>query len=121
MSKINHGFSDSDWEAGKAEARAVLYDCAKRRRTIAYSQLSGHIRSVHMEPHDPRFGYFLGEISSEDYGLGRGLTSVLVVHKSGDQMPGFGFFELAYDLGKDITDQEACWISELNAVYDHWR
>jgi hypothetical protein len=120
MSQINHGFTDKAWEIGKSEARQKLYAVARRRGTIPYSDLSGRITAVHMEPHDIRLGYFLGEISREDNENGMGLTSVLVVHKTGDQLPGFGFFELAENLGRDVADEEACWIRELNTVHEHW-
>lgn len=118
---FNHGFDPEDWEAAKREARAVLYDVARKRRTIAYSELAAKIRSVRMDAHDPRLGPFLGEISYEDDHAGLGLTTVLVVHKYGDFRPGPGFFELANSLGRDTEDLEKCWIDELNAVYDHWR
>lgn len=120
MSQINHGFTDKAWELGKAEARETLYAVARKRGTIPYSDLAGRIAAVHMEPHDVRFGYFLGEISREDDERDMGLSSVLVVHKTGDQLPGFGFFELAENLGRDVSDEEACWIKELNAVHDYW-
>lgn len=106
-------------EAGKHEARKVLYAVAARQQVIPYSDLSGQISSVRMEPHDIRFGYFLGEISREDDAEGKGLTSVLVVHKN-DNRPGFGFFELAEDLGRDASDEEKCWSNELKAVHDYW-
>ena len=120
MPHINHGFTDKAWELGKAQARQVLYEVARKRRAIPYSDLVGRITAIHIDAHDIRFGYFLGEISREDDEKGMGLTSVLVVHKSGDQRPGFGFFELAENLGRDVSDEEACWIEEFNAVHDYW-
>ena len=117
---FNHGFDEKSWEAGKDEARKVMYAVAKRRRTIAYSELVEKIASVRMEAHDVRLAHFLGEIATEDDDNGLGLTTVVVVHKRGDQQPGPGFFELAAELGRDVSDPVACWIEELNAVYDEW-
>jgi len=37
----------------------------------------------------------LGEISQEEDAAGRGMLSVIVVHKVGDMQPGPGFFQLA--------------------------
>jgi len=36
--------------------------------------------------------------------VGRGMLSVIVVHKEGDMQPGPGFFELAGELGRDTSD-----------------
>ncbi len=32
--------------------------------------------------------------------------------------PGIGFYELAWDLGKDLTDENAFYKSELKQVYE---
>ena len=55
----------------------------------------------------------LGQISEEEDAAGRGMLSVLVVHKDGDKMPGPGFFTLAKKLGRDISDRDKCWSDEL--------
>ena len=70
-----------------------------------------------MEPHDPRLFNFLGQISSEEDENGRGLLTVIVVHKYGDMQPGPGFFELAKSRGRNIVDPLSCWIKELNIVH----
>jgi hypothetical protein len=65
--------------------------------------------------------YLLEQVSREEYASGRGLLSVIVVHKYGDQEPGNGFYSLARELGFNISDREALWISEFNRVTDYWR
>lgn len=117
---FKHGFSDAAWEAAKAEARTVMYAVAKTRRLIAYSDLVARIQSIQLDAHDHRLDHFLGQIAEEDDDAGIGLTTVVVVHKTGDQMPGPGFFEMAESQGRETSDQVACWMQELNAVYDHW-
>lgn len=62
----------------------------------------------------------LDEISDEEDQAGRGMLSVIVVHKSGDQKPGSGFFKLAKKLGRETSDTDKCWIEELNRVYSYW-
>lgn len=118
--KFNHGFDEQRWEDAKEEARQVMYNVARRRRTIAYSDLVSKITSVQMDAHDVRLAHFLGEIALEDDDSGLGLTTVVVVHKQGDQQPGPGFFEMAQSQGRNTADPVACWVNELNAVYDHW-
>jgi hypothetical protein len=93
---------------------------AKAKNTIAYSDLANEIRAIRLEPHERPLGYLLGEISEEEDAAGRGMLSVLVVHKTGDMKPGPGFFELAAQLGRDTSDTDLCWINELNLVYDVW-
>ncbi len=48
------------------------------------------------------------------------MLSALVIHKTGDQEPGPGFFELAKDLGKDTSDMLTCWVTEVKKVHDYW-
>jgi hypothetical protein len=45
------------------------------------------------------------------------MLSVVVVHKNGDLMPGKGFYDCAEECGRDISDREALWISEIKQVY----
>lgn len=117
---FRHGFDEEVWERAKGEARAILYEVASDRSLISYSQLVSEIGSISLEAHDPRLDHFLGQIAGEDDDDGKGLTTVVVVHKSGDQMPGDGFFEMAESQGRNIKDRAACWIQELNYVYERW-
>lgn len=117
---FKHGFDEDAWEQAKEEAREVMYEVARKERLIAYSKLVEQIRSISLEAHDHRLDHFLGEIASEDDDEGLGLTTVVVVHKTGDQMPGPGFFNMAESQGRDVSDPVACWMRELKAVYDRW-
>lgn len=117
---FRHGFDDADWESAKAEAREVMYGVAKREKLISYSALVTRITSISLDAHDHRLDHFLGEIAIEDDNDGKGLTTVVVVHKTGDQMPGSGFFDMAASQGRDISDPVACWMEELKSVYRYW-
>jgi hypothetical protein len=120
--KFEHGFPGADWEAAKSEAVAILRERAKRRtsQTISYSDLVDQMKAIKLEPRDVRLAHMLGEISSEEDAAGRGMLTVLVVHK-GDVRPGDGFFELAQSLGRDTRDREKVWIAEFNRVIDFYR
>lgn len=118
--EFDHGFSKADWEAAKNEARDILIERAKVRGMIAYSDLAKQVTKINLKAHDPRFFHFLGEISVEEEEAGRGLLTVIVVHKSGDMQPGPGFFELAGSLGRDTSDPLQCWIAELHRVHAYW-
>lgn len=117
---FNHGFAQSDWDAAKDEARKILIEHAKLKRTIAYSELAKRITRIQLDAYDARLFHFLGEIASEEDDKGRGLLSALVVHKSGDREPGAGFFDLARSRGRNVANKEKCWIEELTKVFDYW-
>ena len=118
--QFNHGFPEDVWEAGKAEARAAIIAVAAHGTVIAYSDLVSEIESCNLEPQSPQLAHMLGEISTEEHSAGRGMLTVVVVHKHGDLMPGPGFFELARSLGHDTDDREAFWVGELAEVHREW-
>jgi hypothetical protein len=117
---FNHGFVQSDWEAAKDEARQIMIDCARARRMIPYSDLVRQITRIRLQAHDARLSHFLGEIASDEDERGRGLLTVVVVHKSGDMQPGPGFFELAQSRGRDTSNIVECWVDELKKVFAYW-
>ena len=53
------------------------------------------------------------------HAAGRGMLSVIVVHKQGDMQPGPGFFELAQRLGRDTSDTEtgSCILVKSVSIY----
>jgi hypothetical protein len=116
------GYPQASWDATKAMATVIL-----RRRavlpdpTIAYSELGPDLHPLSFEPNSAAFHEMLGEISTEEDVAGRGMLSVLVVHKQGDQMPGGGFFRLAASRGRDISDLPGVWRTELDYVVAYWQ
>ena len=114
---FDHGFAEEDWEAAKAEAGQAMIAAAARRSVIAYSDLVAEIATLSLEPQSPQLAQMLGEISTAEHEAGRGMLTVVVVHKHRDQIPGPGFFEPARTLGHETRDREAFWIGELNKVY----
>jgi hypothetical protein len=113
----NYGYSETQWENGKREMVGILRHRASQGRTIAYGELSSKLTSIQIGPHDNAMGAMLGQISEEEDECGRGMLSVIVVHKEGDRKPGGGFYELAVELGRDVTDRDRMWIDELNRVF----
>ncbi len=120
--KLNqYGFTMTQWDAAKSEAKAILAECAKRGHMIAYSDFVKKLHSISLEHRDPRLFHFLGEISAEEDAAGRGMLTALVVHKQGDMKPGPGFFELAKKLGHKTRDIDKFWIDEVNKVIAAWK
>lgn len=115
------GFTPQEWLALKNEAKEILIAYAKLpNETITYSDLVSKLKVARLEARDQRLFHLLGEISEEEDAAGRGMLSVIVVHKSGDMQPGPGFFELAKKLGRNTSDILRCWIEELNKVRAFW-
>ena len=117
---LTYGFSERDWDAAKQEVRTTLVERAKVRGMIPYSDLVEKIRAIRFQAHDQRLFHLLGQVSTEENAAGRGMLSVVVVHKFGDMQPGPGFFELANQLGRDTSDVLKCWVEELKRVYAVW-
>lgn len=114
------GFSEREWNESKKEAAKAMIHRARVRGTIPYSEIVNHIHAARLEAHDVRLWHLLGEISEEEDAAGRGMLSVIVVHKMGDMQPGPGFFELAGRLGRYTSDILACWVNELKKVHAYW-
>jgi molybdopterin synthase catalytic subunit len=117
---FRHGFSDEDWAAAKEEARQAMIAQARVRGMITYSDLVKSIHRISLDPHGAKLAHMLGEISSEEDTAGRGMLTVVVVHKVGDMEPGTGFYELARSLGRNTRDPVKCWIEELHRVHAVW-
>ena len=97
-----------------------MIERAKMRGMIAYSDLVPKIHAFAMNAHDPRLFHLLGQISSEEDAAGRGMLTVIVVHKVRDIQPGPGFFEPAKSLGRDTGVPLKCWVDELHHVHAGW-
>ncbi len=101
-----YGMPDSEWEQAKKEIRRILVEVGRAGNVIAYSELVAKVRTVQFQAHDLRLDNMLYDIPTEEDEAGRGLLSVIVVHKSGDQKPGKGFFEMAKSRGRDVQDED---------------
>jgi hypothetical protein len=116
-----YGVSDHAWDAAKAEMRRVLVSVARDRRVIAYSDLVGQLQSIQFAPEEFAFHQMLDQLSTEEDESGRGMLTVVVVHKSGDMRPGPGFFELAGSRGREVESIDETWLAELDQVWAYWR
>lgn len=115
-----YGHEPEVWERAKEEITRILGERASAKTTISYSELVQQVQTVRFEPDSNALAAILGEISTEEDEAGRGMLSVVVVHKDGDKMPGPGFFDLAKRLGRDPTDRLAAWATEMDAVQRAW-
>ena len=115
-----YGYSLTNWNNAKDEMRQILIERAKVRETIPYSELVTKVKTINLDPNSYALATMLGEISTAEATAGRGMLTVIAVHKYGDMQPGPGFFELARELGRNVSDILKCWVEELNKVYTYW-
>ena len=115
-----YGYTVKDWNKAKEEMRYILSSRAKFRGMIPYSELTKQTKTIHIDPESYALAAMLGEISREENAAGRGMLSVIVVHKAGDMQPGSGFFELAQELKRNTSDILKCWVDELKVVHGYW-
>jgi molybdopterin synthase catalytic subunit len=119
-SAADFGISQQAWSEAKEQAIFAMTTRAEVRGMIPYSDLVQEIDAVKFQAFDIRLFHMLGEISVEEDAAGRGMLSVVVVHKSGDMQPGPGFFILAQHLGRKTSDTLKFWITELKKVHAYW-
>lgn len=115
-----YGYNIDEWNTAKEEMRQALIERAKVRGMIPYSELVNQVETINLEPHSYVLAAMLGEISSAEDAEGRGMLTVIVVHKEGDMQPGPGFFDLASDIGRDTSNILECWVDELKRVHRVW-
>lgn len=111
-----YGFPRESWEAAKAEANALLQERARQRATITYGELCRGVSAIDLKPRSWAIMGFLNEICTEaDARYGIMLASLVVRQETG--LPGTGYFRNASRLGRDVTDPEAYWRSEVERIY----
>ena len=95
----------------------ILYDfltaAARERRKITYGHLGKEFGIP--APFWP-LNHALGRISRAAHQAGQPMLSAVVVNRDTDE-PGSGFYQLAWELDKDLTDAKAFYESELEQVY----
>ena len=115
------GFPPKKWQAAKDEAREILIGKARDKGFITYSDLAAQITAIEFAYDDERFFALLGTLASDEEAAGRGLLSVLGIHKRGDQQPGTGFYRLAKYWGRKIPNPTQFWVEEFKRVWAYWQ
>jgi len=117
---VIYGHKTAAWEQSKKEAIRAILEKARSGGdpTISYLDLTRRIGSIPFDPDGHDFHYLLYEISREEDEACRGLLSALVVRRD-DRHPGDGFWDVAKERGRDVTDKERCWVDEVKEVLKH--
>ena len=95
---------------------------ARRQEMTNYSAIAP-LASLHMDnpAHHDEMRHILGKISTYEHRQGRPMLTAVVVHRQ-DNIPGYGFFELARHLGLLSTGQDelAFFCREVARVHTAW-
>lgn len=114
--KTRYGFTPEAWRAGKAQARDFLIARARERGTTTYSELCEIVTAVELKPYSFGMMAFLNEVCAEE-DAANGIMLASLVTRRDTGMPGNGYFKFAAGLGRDSTDRETFWRSELERIY----
>jgi hypothetical protein len=110
---------DEEWEAVVTHTRHVLVSVAAERSTITYDALRHRLRAdanVDVDARGDRdLAAVLRAVSVAADDAGEGLLSAVVVRRSG--LPGGGWFRLAQERGRVITDRGSTWRTEVELVW----
>lgn len=107
------------WDDVKAEIRALLIQVARNRDLITYSEITAELQTANLHYHSHIFARLLNEACYDEDNAGRPFLGAVVVTKQ-TGMPSGGFFRIAAERGRDVSDREAFWRSELARLYDEW-
>ncbi|WP_143273425.1 hypothetical protein [Azospirillum palustre] len=101
-----------------------LIETARKRRVLSYRDVAAPMGLDMDSPKDrDELSKILYEISVSEYNQGRPLLSVLVIGgEKGipSKIPGSGFYEMASDLGFNISEKLMFFVEELNRVHEFW-
>ena|SRR6516225_8527359 len=116
-----HSIERSAWDTAKREARDAMIAAARSTKGImTYDELARLITTVHFEPSSLTLRELIDDTSFEEDMAGRGMLGAVVVHQDANGLPSQHFFTLAKGLGRNTTDQESFWASELATVRNAW-
>jgi hypothetical protein len=95
--------------------RVILTEVAASRSTITYDELRVRLGDAPPGDGERDLASVLRAVSIASDEDGRGLLSAVVVRPSG--LPGGGWFRLAAERGRDVSDRDQAWRTEVAAVW----
>lgn len=97
----------------------ALHRLAKKRKRTTYAPHMETLGLDHrLSSHRNQFARILDRVSRRSYEREKVLLSVLVCRKTGDRLPGPGFFTMAKELGYRWVNREKFVEEQTRAVWD---
>jgi len=119
MGRTRWGLSESEWVTARERMTHLLADIAANRSTITYGDIAREVFDGRLSARSSGLYEMLGEVCTEqDARRGTMLASLVVRKDSG--IPGKGYFAHAAGLGRDVSDPEGFWRSEVEKIWRVW-
>jgi hypothetical protein len=121
---LKAGYTAADYAKAEDQILALMQERAEAKGFYYYGELAPLSKHVPFDAHDRDFWALLGRISEREDAAGRGMLSAIVVHKgaNGENIgPGDGFYTVAAQLGRNVSDRLRCWTDEFNRVHNCWQ
>lgn len=103
-----------------------IVKAARGKKIVTYSHLAEEDGlDLSNDSDRNRLSQDLREIAIHEQESGRPMLTSLVIHKSGDNDPGEGFFSIATDLGlfggsRRTEERALFWINQVSATHNYW-
>ena len=85
-----------------------------------YTEVSGEITAIPVDPHSPVLSHLLGEVLEEEHDTTGLALTALVTHKTGDLEPGGGFYKMARQVGFRFSDPHEFWWRNVEAIFKRY-
>ncbi len=119
MAGARWGLTESEWVDARERMTSLLAGLAAERVTITYGDIAREIFGDRLSARSGGLYKMLYEVCAEqDARHGTMLASLVVRKDTG--IPGKGYFANAALLGRDVTDPEAYWRSEVEKIWRVW-
>ena len=105
---------DENYRGIQARVQKVLVEQASQGKTLGYDELARKAE-LPFGGRNPILWSLLAGVSRAEHANGRPLLSAIVVNGKG--MPGSRFFDLARELGFDVSDETAFWTEQVKLVF----
>jgi len=111
------GLEPAEWAAAKESLRGLLLHVARSRSTVTYAEAANVAFEGRFSARSGALMDLLGDVDEEEERASGVMIASLVV-RADTGMPGEGYWTFARDvLHRDISDREAFWRNEVDAVY----
>jgi hypothetical protein len=107
--------NDDRWTEVLEDIRQVLATVAAERSTITYDALHARVGADVPSRGERDLAAALRTVSIAADEAGEGLLSAVVVRRSG--RPGGGWFRLAEQRGRDVSNGDQAWRAEVERVW----
>lgn len=117
MTERRWGMTPAEWAQAKSALSHLLAEAASRRSTVTYGEVSRRVFAGRFSARSSAVMDLLCEVDSEQE-RARGVMVATLVVRADTGRPGEGYFRFAAEeLGRDVSDREAFWRAEAEAVW----